>query len=134
MLPTQSSIDIVGNYAGPLSFGIHEKFGSQREVVELVWRVVDVEQERLFVSRAGQRGAISTMRAAGGIERHDLRAEGCAAICNRCGRYRIIQVRHFKFVDIPSLESDVPIIVELVIVRAAKPLQICSPIRRCLSS
>ena len=64
------------------------------------------------------------MRAAEGIERHDLRAERCAAINNRCCRYRIIQVRHFKFVDVPSLESDVPVIVELVIVGAAQPIQI----------
>src|SRR6201984_1931380 len=64
------------------------------------------------------------MRRVGGIERHDLWAERRTATGNRRSRNRVVQVRHFKFVDVPALESDVPIIVELVIVRAAKPLQI----------
>src|SRR4029077_8535259 len=64
------------------------------------------------------------MRRVGGIERHDLWAERRTATGNRRSRDRVVQVRHFKFVDVPALESDVPIIVELVIVRAAKPLQI----------
>ena len=64
------------------------------------------------------------MRRIWSIERHDLWAERRAATGDRSGRDWVIQVRHFKFVDVPALESDVPIIVELVIVRAAKPLQI----------
>src|SRR6476646_12237455 len=64
------------------------------------------------------------MRRVWSVERHDLWAERRTATGDRRGRDRVIQVWHFKFVDVPALESDVPIIVELVIVRAAKPLQI----------
>src|ERR1700751_4125797 len=64
------------------------------------------------------------MRRIWSVEWHDLWSERRTATGDRRGRNMVVQVRHLEFVDVPALESDVPIIVELVIVRAAKPLQI----------
>ena len=59
-----------------------------------------------------------------GIERHDLWAKWRAAVGDGCCCDLIVQVGHSKFVDVPGLEGDVPVIVELVIVGAAQPLKV----------
>jgi len=53
MLPSQRSINVVSDNAGPLPLGVHEKFGSQSEVVQLIWRVIDLQQKRLLVGGTG---------------------------------------------------------------------------------
>ena len=45
MLPAQRGVNVVSHNAGPLSFRVHKKFSAEREVVQFVWRVVDVEKE-----------------------------------------------------------------------------------------
>ena len=64
------------------------------------------------------------MRRVGRVERHDLWAEWRSTGGDRGGGNRIIQVRHFKFVDVPRLESDMPVVVEFGIVGATNPIQI----------
>src|SRR6516165_401966 len=58
------------------------------------------------------------------VERYDLWAERRSASGDRGRCNRVIQVRHSKFVNVPRLECDVPVIVELVIVGAADPIQV----------
>jgi hypothetical protein len=113
MLPGQRGINVVGYNTGPLPLRIHEKFGAQGEVVQLVWRVIDIQQERLLVRIAGQRSRVTAMCCVRSIERHDLWAEGRAAVGDGGCRYWIIQVRNIEFVDIPGLKGDVPVIANL---------------------
>jgi hypothetical protein len=48
VLPAQRYIGVIGHDSGPLSLGVHKKFGPEREVVQLVWRVIYVEKKRLL--------------------------------------------------------------------------------------
>ena len=75
MLPAQRAVNVIGQNSDSLSLGVHKKLGPEREVVQLVRLVIDVEEKRLFVGGAGQRRGVAAMRRVRGIERHDSRAE-----------------------------------------------------------
>ena len=62
------------------------------------------------------------MRRVWGIEGHNLWAEWCAAAGDCRDRDGIIEVWHFKFMNVPGLESDMPVVVELVVVGTANPV------------
>src|SRR5262249_49244398 len=75
MLPGQRGVNVVGYNTGPLPLRIHEKFGTQGEVVQFVWRVTDIQQQRLLIGSAGQRRRVAAVCRVGRVERHDLWAE-----------------------------------------------------------
>ena len=124
VLPASRDVYVAGGDAGTLAVMVVEPLGAEREVVQLVWRIVDVEQEGLLVGPASQHRGIRTKRGARRIERNKLRAEGRAAAGDNGRSRRIVEIRHIVLVDIPAFEGDVPVVVELVIVSAADPLQV----------
>jgi hypothetical protein len=90
MLPTQRKVGVVAWYTGALTLRIHEKFGANGDVVQLVPRIVDVGKKGLFVGGACQRspglwdgaarrcpGPVSTTHGSiRSVEWHKLWAEG----------------------------------------------------------
>jgi hypothetical protein len=79
VLPAQRYVGVIGHDSSPLSLGVHKKFGPEREVVQLVWRVIDVEEKRLFVSGAGQRQGVAAMRRVR-INTTSFEGEGLSAV------------------------------------------------------
>ena len=101
MLPAQCHVGIAGRDPGALPLRIVKVFGAQGEVVQLVRRIVDVDEKGLLVRRAGQHSGIAALRRVRGVERSELRAERRAAIGNESGDCRIVEVRHIALVNIP---------------------------------
>ena len=124
MLPAARNVNIARLGAGPLSFHVVIPFETQGKVVQFVRRIVEVSQERLRRSGAGQHRRTIALRKVRRIERDDLRAERRAAAGNDARRDRIVSIRHIVLVKIVGLESQVPVVVELVIVGGPEPLQI----------
>jgi hypothetical protein len=96
----------------------------QGEVIEPVRGVVDVGQEGLHRSCTGEGRRVVTLRKIRRVERHDVRAEWRAAAGNDRHSRRIEGIRYVVLMQVVGFDRNVPVLVELVIVGAAEPLQV----------
>lgn len=86
--------------------------------------VVQICQKGLKRRGTAEHGGRLAERAVGGIERHVLRRERRAATGDDVERLGIVQVRHVVLVLVVGFHRDVPLVVELVTVGQAVPLQV----------
>src|SRR5580692_735260 len=88
MLPTETEIEVARFGSGALAFPVAIELRTEREVVQRVWRVVDVGDDAGRVRVAAQRAAGTAVRPVGGVDRNVLRREWRTATGDDCSRGR----------------------------------------------
>ena len=124
MLVADAGFDVAGLGAGTLSLIVVDEFRTESDVVERTRLVVHVHQGRLPIRGTGQHSRGLADCLVGSVVGHVLRRERRASRGDDGLRRGVEQVRHVVHMLVVGFDRDVPLIVELVIVGAAVPLQV----------
>src|SRR6202050_3659264 len=124
MLPAARDVDVARSVAGALALHIIVELSAQCEIVERTDAIVPEGEQAVFIGGAGWRFGIADglprrIRHAvpGRDEIGDARIVGGSRAC-------VSLVPHVALIHVIAFERDMKLLIELVIVRAAVPVQV----------
>src|SRR5580704_6154917 len=124
MLPTNAEVDITCLYASALALHIVEEFRPDRKIVQRREFPVEIRNGTNASRRAGDLGDGALGKAWAVSCRNLRRPEGKPVRRDNSHGCRVVGVQNVALTECIGLEGEMPSVVELVIIRAAEPLEI----------